>query len=166
MATGTNGIATTSNLVYGKGLMPLIWANMNQCPTKAVIQSMGGIVSGSYVDTQLVKYSDVSTPSVIYYTLTINTVSSWNGIALFTASGTPISGTDYPLLINYGSNQYKYQFQSGGGLTVNDPASLNYSVQIMAGSQYSIWARQIPGYSWTKLGTNKTHYNSNRTETV
>lgn len=166
MGIGTNGIATVSNLVYGKGLALIIGANMAQCPTKAVIQSMGGIVSGSYVNTQLVKYSDVSPPPAVYYILTINTVSSWNEVALFTPTGTPSPNTAYPLLLSSGSNQYKSQFQSGAGLTVNDPAYPNYSVQIIAGYQYSIWARQIPGAPWTKLGPNKTHYDSDYTETV
>lgn len=59
MATGTNGIATVSELV-AKGLKSIPGYASNQCPPKEAIVNGGGDVPSTYASDQLVKYTDVS----------------------------------------------------------------------------------------------------------
>lgn len=75
MATGTNGIATISDLIYSKGLNPPSGQyDPNRCPTAYEISTMQGTTSG-YQANQLVKYSDVTVNGVLF-TVTIDNRNS------------------------------------------------------------------------------------------
>lgn len=159
MATGTNGIATVSDLVNGKGLSNPQNLLQALCPTRIQIESMGGIVSGSYSHNQLVKYSDV-TKATVTYTLIIHTYyNSYYAIALFPNVGTPsVSYSYYTFLQNFSPNYYMTTFSQGAALRVN---SIQGSPQYVSiGNTYTVWGLLTSSSNWTKIAT-LTHVDQN-----
>ena len=79
MAIGTNGIATISDLMTGKGLSAPAHGphDPNRCPTAYEVSTMGGTTSG-YQANQLVKYSDVAVNNGVLFTVTIDNRNSAN----------------------------------------------------------------------------------------
>lgn len=163
MATGTNGIATIGDLIYGKGLSaPPAPYDGNKCPIAyEVSTTMGGSTGGGYQANQLVKYSDVS-KITIEYVIEITTSIDYSSLALFPNTSTiPNPAYNYTLLrrVAQGVKTYIIRFNHGSGLSVNDPAYPNNPITIYIGSQYRVWGKVNSGSPWTYVAT-LTHVNS------
>ena len=166
MATGTNGIATISDLMTGKGLAPPPGPyDSNRCPIAYEISTMGGSAGGGYQANQLVKYSDV-TKATVTYTLTIHTYyNNYYRIALFTNIGAPSvshnSYYTYPKSV--APKYYITTFSAGSALGVNDMSA--NPVYVSIGNTYTVWGLLTSSSNWTKIAT-LTHVDGNKSQLI
>jgi hypothetical protein len=127
MATGTNGIATYEEAL-SKGLNPLSSPPPNnKCVTKLDIINMGGSLSETYIDNQLVKYSSI----LGIYVITFNLFPT-GGTLVFdglTTSNCPSTKTYYRSdgTYNWSYSKSGYISQSGT-VTVSSNVTVNISL--------------------------------------
>ena len=164
MATGTNGIATFSDLITGKGLIPPAGSyNPNKCPTAYEVSAMGGTTSG-YQANQLVKYSDVPNRT-IQFALTLRTSITYSSLALFPANGIPNPAYSYTLISPVAPKNYVIIFNQGAGIKVNNPNYPTNTMNVHSGSQYRVFAKINTGSSWTLIAT-LTHVDNDKLELI
>lgn len=166
MATGINGIATVSELIFGKGLTQPISGQPyedNKCPTAYEVSTMQGTTSG-YQANQLVKYSDVSNRT-IQFALTIRTSITYSSLALFPVNGIPNPAYSYTLLSSVAPKNYVIIFNQGAGIKVNNPNYPTTTMNIYSGSQYRVFGKVNAGSSWTLIAT-LTHVDNDKLELI
>jgi hypothetical protein len=153
MATGTNGIATTSELMYGKGLSPPSGYSSNQCPPKSVILSMGGTITGSYQANQLVKYSDVTIDGVLF-TVTIDNRNSTVATNLYVANRAAVAPGVYAF-----RTKRRVGYTSSKGVTNHNTGPFNVT-EIYGNSNVLLWTGPVGfNYSYSAIvGTSGTTY--------
>lgn len=142
MATGTNGIATVSEL-EAKGLNPISSYASNQCPPKEIIVNRGGSVSSAYASDQLVKYSDV--------------IIAFRDSRVYNWGTVPIYNIEFTLENSYYSESQVIALggtviPGGGGSAYS---SHNESIIGTGSGSIKVVGVRINGGSWT--GTGKIH---------
>lgn len=150
MATGTNGIATISDLITGKGLKEPVFGphDPNRCPTAYEVSTMGGTTSG-YQANQLVKYSDVIKIDGVLFTVTIdnknsNVAANLNIAYRFSASpgfyafatGRMVGYTSSKGVTNHTTGPFNTAEMYGNSnvLLWTGPAAFSYSYSIIVGT--------------------------------
>lgn len=159
MATETNGIATYLE-AKNKGLAPIAGVqDNNKCVTRAVVEEMGGTVSGIYAMNQLVKYSDIIVKLYYYITVTPRESADFQYIILMEVGSVPDAGISYEEITYNNYSGAMHPFERGNPLRINtEQGGTDY---IYSGTQYLIYARYTGG-SYTYL-TSVYHTDSDYT---
>jgi hypothetical protein len=156
MATGTNGIATYEEAL-SKGLNPLSSPPPNnKCVTKLDIINMGGSLSETYIDNQLVKYSSI----LGIYVITFN-LSPTGGTLVFdglTTSNCPSTKTYYRSDGTYNWSYSKSGYISQSGTVTISGASKSVTITLTLEPTYTVTFNVSPaGGDLTFIGLTRSN---------